>query len=319
MSELKNKWLRQAAIVLFALPLAITVVLLALVIAANREAPLPSATQWQQSHQRAMQWLREHESEVLRDGNAALWWVLQTTAETTHDPYLVDLMARAMALHYPRADRTSAWKRLVQPQADVVAGLVDTAPLEPYQRFFYHAATCVPVALDEGDTRYFLSHNACRPQWRAVGLQDPVCSTHQLMGIALIKRMSCPAPTTLPQLEAALQADIAQQMTWDVQVRDAYVQRVLSLIWFGGGEHVKPIWLHRILAAQGADGGWSGGRQFPELPASLQPNALRARLVALGLKNPAQTPYPSDFHATAQGILLSALMSRMPPGSPSSR
>lgn len=315
MSVLKNKWLQCATAGLVLVVVGVVLAIAATVLVANRDVPAPSASQWQLSHQRSVQWLREHESEVLRDGNAALWWMLQTAAQTTNDPYLVDLVARATVLHYPRPERTSPWKRLVHPQAEVVAGLVNTAQLEPYQRFFYHAATCVPVALADGDTRVFLSQNTCRPQWRAVAMQDPVCSTHQLMGIALIKRMSCPRPDALPDLEQSLRADIAQQLTWDVQVRDAYIQRVLTLVWLGGSDRVKAVWLTRVLAAQGADGGWSGGRQVPEWLSYLQPNALRAALSGAGFKNSAQTPYPSEFHATAQGILLSALLSRTPPGS----
>jgi hypothetical protein len=107
-------------------------------------------------------------------------------------------------------------------------------------------------------------------------------------------------------LKKDLLADIRQQMGVDVVVKDVYLQRVMMLMWYGDPASVKPIWLRRVLMAQQADGGWIGGRQMPELPEKLQPWFIRSQL-AQWWPTRFTSASTSDFHASAQGLLITAL------------
>lgn len=263
----------------------------------NRDEPEPTLAEKQQSFRRAVGWMRANEAHLLQDGNSALWWMVQTAAERTGDDYLKSLVHRAMTLTYgDTASAAPPWKRIVYPQAEVALNMFSLQGFEPYQRFFYHAVTCHPVDLDDGgDTSEFLSPGVCHPIATQVYAKDAVCSTHQLMGVKLLQRVGCPTQVDLAKLQSELLADIEQQMRWDVLFKDAYIQRVLMLQWVGHPGQVKPIWLHRVLAAQQADGGWVGRRQVPELPDWLQPWRLKDQAA------------PTNFHATAQGLLIAAL------------
>jgi hypothetical protein len=280
--------------------------------AGNRDVAPPTMAERQQAYVRALGWFHAHEAEVLADGNPALWGMLQTTADLTNEAYLRELVARNVANQYRDPQNASAWKRMIYPKAEVVVGDSMTA-LVPYQRFFYHALTCIPVPLAGGDTTRFLTENVCRPQWLEVWRRDMVCSTHQLMGIELARRVGCALPPGLPALEAELLGDIKQQMQWDALMKDAYIQRVLMLYWLGQGDQVKPIWLKRVLSAQHADGGWAGGKQVPEWPHWMQPEVIKFALLGLVGQAPPQGALKPDFHATAQGMLIATLSLRQTP------
>lgn len=274
----------------------------------NRDIEPPSLTVRQQSFDRAIEWFKTHEGTVFSQGNAALWWMVQTAADRTGNAYLNNLVRRSTLHFYGEADQAAPWRRMVYP--DEPSGLqgVNVNELDGYQRFFLHAVTCQPVSLPSGDTTQYLKQNMCRPQWSQVWINDPVCSTHQLMGLRLIERARCQASPHEPQLKAELLTDIHQQMRWDVVMKDAYIQRVLMLYWAGSPDLVKPVWLNRVFAAQQLDGGWNGAKQIPELPAWGQPGAFKTRLAAWFPWLASQKTYPmSDFHATAQGLLLAAL------------
>lgn len=262
----------------------------------NRDLPPPTLAEHQASYQRAVGWIRTHEATVLADGNSALWWMVQAAAERTHDAYLHDLV-RQYLLRYAEIAKSSPWQRFINPKAEVVVDWNGVRSLAPYQRFFQHALTCFPVVLEDGsDSNDFLDKGLCRPITTQVYARDSVCTTHQLMGVTLFQRAQCPTTVNLGQLQSELVSDIHEQMRWDnVLMKDAYIQRVLMLYWVSGAEQVKPAWMHRVLAAQQADGGWVGERHLPELPDGLQLWRLRSK------------PLPTNFHATAQGLLLSAL------------
>lgn len=274
----------------------------------NRDVAPVSVVDRQQSFQRAVSWMRAHEAQILKEDNAALWWFVQTAAERTGDEFLRGLVLRYLAASSADELTVGPWKRMLLPKAEVVLDMASTRWMEPYQRFFHHALTCQPVVLDAGDSNVFLQSDACHPQSIQVWLKDPVCTTHQLVGVMLLQRVGCARPEELATLESDLLADIQEQMQLDVVVKDAYLQRVLMLLWRGGPDQVKPVWLHRVVLAQQADGGWVGGRQFPEWPSWVQPWVIRAKLA---LWWPSHfTPVSSvDFHASAQGLLIAALAS----------
>jgi hypothetical protein len=82
-------------------------------------------------------------------------------------------------------------------------------------------------------------------------------------------------------------------------VVDVYMQRVLMLVKSGAGGLVKPVWLQQLIDAQQPDGGWSGF--MPLVPVGGGRSIGTNRLLSIGAPR-------SDFHITAQGILLFALL-----------
>lgn len=283
----------------------------------NKSVEAVSQQELAQAYARSLSWVRTNEAYVLGQSNSALWWMALTTAEITNDPYLRGLAEQTKLRLYGQTEPSRAYKRMFEPGARIHMG--DTGPLHlmaPYQRFMYHALTCVPVQVEGDDSSDFLTHNVCRPMWRASLLGDPACTTHQLMGLMIFKRTGCQAPQALAPLEQALLDDIAQQLEMDPVMKDAYLQRALMLAWQGQSDRIKPIWIRRILAAQDADGGWRGHRRLPELPDWISPWAWRERLARHWPARWHAEREEQDFHATAQGMLLLALLQRTAPGQP---
>jgi hypothetical protein len=302
-----NRWLR--IFVKWLAPVLALLVVLSILAwwLGNRDAAPVSRADQQQSYQRAVGWIKANEAWVRAEPNAALLWMLQEAGEKMGDRYLLDLVREVTASNYGGTSAGVPWQRMIYPKAEAILNLVQTEPLLPYQRFFYHAVSCQPLELKQGDTNRFLQENMCRPQvWRVLAM-EPACTTHQLIGVRLFRRTACPVAWDTSALEAELLSDIESQLRFDVVVKDAYLQRVLMMVWTGHAERVQAIWMRRVLAVQGADGGWQGKRQFPELTAQLAKWGIQSRLAAWWpgwLRDPTGA---SDFHATAQGLLIAAI------------
>lgn len=280
---------------------------------ANRAAEPVSQAEFRQGYERAIGWVKANEAHVLSVENAALWWMLQAAGERTGDKYLQDLVGRSIAHAYGGSGPASPWKRMLDPKAEVSIQAGSIEALSPYQRFFYHAVTCLPVEIPGGDTTLFAEQNMCKPMLTKVLLGDPVCTTHQYMGLLILHRTGCAIPHGTASLEDDLLNDIEHQLAVDPVFRDPFIQRVLIMAWSGRGERVKPIWMKRIMLAQETDGSWKGYRRIPELPLVIQPWYWREKLAQQWPHRMAPDVQPLDFHATAQGVLLMALS--MPPGS----
>lgn len=277
--------------------------------AANADAePVPPALA-REAFNRSVVWLTSHEQQVLGDGNAALWWMVRTAAERTGDPALQALVKRSVALVYTGDNTRSPWRRLVEPQASIEPRDSLLEGLLPYQRFYYYAATCRPVEADRSGmgSQDFLETNVCQPMWRKVLVGDNVCTTHQLLGIRMARGSGCGLAPQVANLEANLLEDIERQLQLDPVFRDAYIQRVLTMYWVAGPQHVKPIWVRRVLEAQRADGGWSGDRFLLGLPDWLQPATFRRWMSVIMPSRFTAAQPESEFHPTAQGMLLMAL------------
>ena len=120
-----------------------------------------------------------------------------------------------------------------------------------------------------------------------------------MMGLLLLKRSQCGDQVQLDSSIETLQQRIHTQMTWDPRVVDVYMQRVLMLVESGAGDTVKPVWLQQLIDAQQPDGGWSAF--MPLVPIGGGCSIGTSRLLSIGAPR-------SDFHITAQGVLLFALL-----------
>ncbi|MFT3856978.1 MAG: hypothetical protein QM742_05575 [Aquabacterium sp.] len=281
----------------------------------NRPAEPVSQEEIEQRYQKAVSWLKDHEMNAIYDANVALWMMVNTAAERTGDPYLHDVVQRARTVMFAPPNTRIMLRRILDPGAQVdPMPLAKLRELPDYQQFFVHALTCEPVQNTEVDTTRFLHGKVCPPMAPNILLGDPACVTHHVMGLQFYLRSQCAGRQDAARLKETLLDDIETQLKADVVMKDAYMQRVLVLVWQGRQDKVKPIWIRRVLDAQEADGGWLGHRRLPELPEAIQPWHWREVLARVWPERFDPQWKPEDFHATAQGLLLLALL-KAPPAS----
>jgi hypothetical protein len=120
-----------------------------------------------------------------------------------------------------------------------------------------------------------------------------------MMGYRIAQRNGC-GIADLDAKIAVLQKTMGMQLRYDPRVVDVYIQRVLMLVDSGAMDRINPRWVERVIAAQQADGGWS----------DIQPLIPVGGGKYLGFNSKAVTvgvPI-SNFHTTAQGVLLMSLL-----------
>lgn len=261
----------------------------------NRAVPAPAQEALAASLERGIAWLDGHGDDILRDGNAMLWWMVREAARHTDDSRLSALFARYEGQYL--AHGGNMWAHLFDEGSTEPIRYMEVERLPYYNQYFLYALTCDKLLgaedlIHRQNQADFCDHGRYRFM--------PACVTHQLMGLRFLQRGQCGDQEAVAVAVAALQDKIERQLTWDVRVVDVYIQRVLMLVDSGAADRIKPIWLQRVLDAQLNDGGWSGTRP----------------IVRVGLATPlcftqsgiAFTVPRSTFHATAQGVLLTSLL-----------
>lgn len=306
MVKMVGKWLGGLLLVLL-------LVLLVLV-HANRDVDRPTVPQQEAALERAVQWLLAHRSVVIAEPNPGLWWMVRTAGEVRRDARLLQLVQASSQQAFPPELRQDVWMRMWQPDAPIDVAAVPPGPLSDYQEGFISALSCGETERQWGHAPGWRQSNQCRPALGGLIGLNRWCATHQLMGLKLLQEHRCPAAMQPPAgLVAALQADIALLMWLDPTMKDASLQRVLMLGWTRGMSTVPAIWLHRVLDSQQTDGGWQGNTQIAGGPNWLQPmwwHNVLARHLPL-----APVDASSGFHPTAQGLLILALSVQAQTGS----
>jgi hypothetical protein len=219
--------------------------------------------------------------------------MVQQAADISVDPRLRDLFSAYEARHLAHR-RNSIWYPLFHPHSWTPVRFEDIRSLPYYNWHFVYAITCdrelakVPEIAVQNEAGFCDAHTL-----------RPACVTHQLMGLLLLKRSECGDTEQLNATIQTLQTRIRRQLTWDPRVVDVYMQRVLMLVSSGAPEMVKPVWIKKLIDNQQADGGWSPF--LPLLPLGDQRYLGIKRLLSIGKRE-------SDFHMTAQGVLLFTLL-----------
>jgi hypothetical protein len=122
------------------------------------------------------------------------------------------------------------------------------------------------------------------------------------MGLRFVQKNHCEPDAETARTIEAVQSGILAELSWDYRVEDAYLQKVWTLIESGRRDKVKAVWVQRILDAQQPDGGWTGADVIMPLPGAMA-------MFWQGGLHPRIGPRPqSNFHATAQGLYLMALL-----------
>ena len=269
----------------------------------NRTVDAPSPMSISASLEKGIGWLVNNRSIIVNDQNAMLWSMVKESADITQDRRLQMLFSEYKLRQidpYPG----NVWRYLFDPHADIPIGVDQLIQLPDYNLYFIYGASCSTAIAQEDIIRRQHDPEFCS-KYHPI---SPACVTHQLIGARLIQERHCLDERTISSLIRALQSKIITQLTWDPRVVDVYIQRVWTLAESGGLEQVKPVWMHRVLDAQSEDGGWTGFE--PLLPVG--------RSYYIGFVNNGfaiQRP-SSNFHATAQGVLLMSIFANSQQGHP---
>jgi hypothetical protein len=266
----------------------------------STEVAVATPVQLRSSLNRASAWIERNRNAVLHENNPMLWLFVREAAWLANDPQLGSL-----AEEYQARSTNGTISRFYFDSAGIDrvrrANLALSADWQPYQRLFAYGMTCnLPLSLDPEVTA-MLSPSACEAghAW----LRNPWCRTHQLMGLRFVQKNHCEPDEETARTIEGVQAGILSELNWDFRVEDAYLQKVWTLVESGRGNEIKAVWVRRILQAQQADGGWTGAHVILPLPAG------RAIFWQGGGLIPHVGVAPgSNFHATAQGLYLMALL-----------
>ena len=257
----------------------------------NREVAPPQRGEVEAAFRRAVDWLHRNRQTVMNNHNTALWWMLKESADINPDASLQgfyqDYKKQVLDRRPP-----NIWTPYFRPgYRPYVPDIVEMQKLHPYQLFLVYGLSCdrdlgsEPVIQQQLDAGFCENH-----------FLHPRCVTHQLMAVRLLQKRDCGEHEALAR---ELLDIIETEITWDFRVTDSYLQRALMLVESRGKAALRPVWLRRILDAQLDDGGWADFHPLLSL-ASWQ----------LGWTStyPGTGPRAADFHATAQGIWLMALL-----------
>ncbi len=220
--------------------------------------------------------------------------MVKESADLTHDSSLIDLYGQYKE-RYLDANPSNAWLHLFYAHSTVPLHLGQLENLPNYNLFFLYGLSC-----NADLERSSIIQAQLRPDFCDDHILSPACVTHQMMGFRFMQKRDCGNSEYVRKAITVLQDKVVTQLTWDVRVVDVYLQRVLMLQESGASERIQPAWIARILLAQDVDGGWSGFQPIISFGSELSAG-FSARGVSIERKI-------SDFHATAQGVLLMSLI-----------
>ena len=266
-----------------------------LLVSNNRHVSPPNETELRASYEKSIGWMLRHRTQILASSNTMLWWMVMRSAELTRDPRLQSLFAEYKERQMDH-DRIGVWRHWFSRHSPTPVIFTDIAHYPDYNLFLVYAAAC-DAELAELDI--------IKRQQEAQFCSDshpisPACVTHQLMGARMMQARGCGESQAVGALISTLQDKVVRQLTWDPRVVDVYLQRVLMLADTNAMARIKPIWVRRILDAQRSDGGWGQMQALIPLPSN--------RAVGFNAKGLGIGTVESDFHATAQGVLLLSLL-----------
>jgi len=261
----------------------------------NRDVPYPQQTQIQISLEQSIQWLLNHEAEVLTQANPMLWWMLFEVHKISADERIGGMLEKYQQ-RYSRI-KHSVWGPLFDGRQQTQLGAYAVQGLPYYNQHLIYALNC---AVDIADESILVSQqNQADFCHQPTYIYRPACITHQLMGINFLSTKQCNLLPNIDEVRQSLQQDIATQLTWDIRVVDVYLQRVLMLLITGKENSVKPMWIQQVLDHQLTDGGW--GNFDVLLDNGARSIGFSSRVISVGQAR-------SDFHATAQGIYIMSVL-----------
>ncbi|MDH5612464.1 MAG: hypothetical protein OEY66_08420 [Gammaproteobacteria bacterium] len=260
----------------------------------NKVIDWPTTFEIQRTFNQSIEWLVVNDLKNKNNHNSALWWMLKEASEISDDKKLTDIYQQYKK-QYLDANSPNVWtpyfRKYYRPYVPDITAFLS---YKPYQLFFVYALSC-----DKALARETIIQDQHEADFCGLHYLSPRCVTHQLMSVRLMQDRSCGDDKQLAALSQSLQEIIIDELTYDFRVTDSYLQRVLALAEAGNYEAIKPVWVQRIIDAQNEDGGWND--MHPVIPLGNS---------ALGWTSllPGYASNESNFHATAQGVWLMALL-----------
>ena len=261
----------------------------------NRTVAMPDRQQFESHFQYAVQWMEANRADVEASNNRMLWWMVKRAAEISHDPVLERFYADYKRTQLDEKKPTvwrplfDTWYRTRLPPIEIFSSYPD------YNLLFLYGLSCDRNWREEPIIQAQFDAGYCPP-----GFVKPACATHHLMGVRFMQQHHCLPDDELEAMSQALLSTIERQLVWDPRAVDVYIQRVMMMVDSAAREQVQPVWITQVLQAQNRDGGWGGFDPLFPLTASLS-FGMGPHFFGIQRER-------SDFHATAQGVLLLALL-----------
>lgn len=258
----------------------------------NKTAVMPSQQQLEVALDRSISWAIDNKETLLKKNNVFLWMFLYEASLVAEDERLTQLVAEYQTRN---KEKMSVWRLYYEPSAPFYVDEGDTAQMADYQKHLLYGVSCSETLKALEVIRRQMEPDFCR--WNPIYSS---CTTHQLMGVQFMERRFCGDGNENNALIADLQQQITRQLFLDPRVGDVYVQRAMMLESTGAHDAIRPMWVQRILEAQGADGGWES---FYPVRAGSGGSRFGFTYKGLGFRS-----YDPSFHMTPQGIYLLAML-----------
>jgi hypothetical protein len=260
--------------------------------------PVPTDSEIRSSFSRATAWTLRNRNRNLSEDNAMLWLFVREAGRLSGEPNL-----SMLAQEYQSKHANAIWRFIFDPRGSELlqTSALSLPNLPDYNRLFIYGATCNNSLRADPGVLALLDPRAC-PVGLA-GNRNAWCRTHQLMGLRFVQSNGCEPAAPTAETIRSVQNDILSDLSWDFRVEDAYIQRVMMLVESGRRNDVKAAWLRRILDTQRPDGGWDGVDIITTIPGN--------RVICWAdshLYPQLRTRPMTNFHATAQGLYLMALL-----------
>jgi len=282
----------------------------------NADAEYPSQSDYRESYERSVQWLISNQDN-LGDDNIWLSWMVQEAIRLTGDERAVPIVQkgvhRLQSEQNPKALSFLFFPEYYDPatQEDKLQAALKFSLNYYWINFRKHYEQMALYGVT-GDTRMLPLGSI--PEQFDIGfcelgkelIENKACTTHHLLGLMFVERNgNCPEGIDCKTLIAELQDHIVGQLETRPLVEDVYLQRVLMLLLTGAEERVKPVWLRRVLDYQFKDNGWMNYHLLWQLS-----DGMCIGLGSHGRSDriPSLVRCRSNFHTTAQGMLISAYM-----------
>lgn len=260
----------------------------------NRSLPAPTDDRIGETLENSIKWLTNNRDRIIQSNNPMLWHMIRKASDITDDARLKNLFSD-WADHFFKPGVDNIWQPLFYQNTWVPFRTDQLNHLPAYNRFFVYGYTCDDELRQMPEIQAQLD-----PEYCTQYLFSPACETHQLMGLLLVQQSECIESERIKSIIGEMRSHILKKLVYDPRLSDAYMQRVLMLADSGAADRIKPVWITRLINAQQKDGGWSPFMPIIDLG--------DRRTIGLNNGKPRLDSPRSNFHMTAQGVLLFALL-----------
>lgn len=244
----------------------------------------------------AVDWIKQHKHQIKHTHNPMLWWMIAEAASISNNTDLKEVFEEYRDKNFDKY-KHSPWSYLFfKSNSDISQYEALLFSLPDYNQHFIYGFSCDS---DLGMLDIIKRQNETDFCWKNHPI-SPACITHQMMGYRFMQRTSCKDVKKLSEKIITLSEFIRFQSIFDFRIVDVYIQRVLMLYDSGHSAKVNNRWIKRIIDHQSSDGGWD---DFQPL-INIQGN----RYFGYSSAGFSVAIPKSNFHASAQGIWLMALL-----------